>query len=200
MGGTNDKNNLIDLYAHEHFIAHKILAQENPQNKSLVLAWGCMAFAKNESEERYQLTPEEYEEARLAVSKTLKEKYKNKENHPCYGTHLSEEQKQLISKINTGNKYCVNRILSEETKQKIGNANRNPSAETREKMSKARKGKNLGGQNPNAKMIVRLSDNKIYKSIKEAADENKINYSTLRDWVHHNKNYVYYQIWLEQQQ
>ena len=64
-------------------------------------------------------------------------------------------------------------------------------------MSKARKGKNLGGQNPNAKMIVRLSDNKIYKSIKEAADENKINYSTLRDWVHHNKNYVYYQIWLE---
>ena len=30
MGGTNDKNNLIDLYAHEHFIAHKILAQENP--------------------------------------------------------------------------------------------------------------------------------------------------------------------------
>lgn len=32
LGGNNDKENLIDLYAHEHFIAHKLLAQENPNN------------------------------------------------------------------------------------------------------------------------------------------------------------------------
>lgn len=38
MGGTNDKDNLIDLYAREHFIAHKLLAEENPDNYSLVLA------------------------------------------------------------------------------------------------------------------------------------------------------------------
>ena len=31
-GGTNDKNNLIDLFAKEHFIAHKLLALENPDN------------------------------------------------------------------------------------------------------------------------------------------------------------------------
>lgn len=31
-GGTNDKDNLIDLFAKEHFIAHKLLALENPDN------------------------------------------------------------------------------------------------------------------------------------------------------------------------
>lgn len=36
LNGTNDKNNLIDLYAKEHFIAHKLLALENPNNIKLV--------------------------------------------------------------------------------------------------------------------------------------------------------------------
>lgn len=28
MGGTNDEENLIDLYAREHYIAHELLAKE----------------------------------------------------------------------------------------------------------------------------------------------------------------------------
>lgn len=101
-----------------------------------------MAFTKNNSsqqEGRYELTPEEYEEARIAYSKGLKEYYKDKTNHPCYGTHLSEERKKFISEINKGNKYCLGRVLSEETKRKIGDANRNPSLETRAKMSMSQK-------------------------------------------------------------
>lgn len=35
------------------------------------------------------------------------------------------------------------KTFSEETREKIGNANRNPSAETRKKMSDAKKGKKL---------------------------------------------------------
>ena len=38
MNGSNDKDNLIDLYAKEHFIAHKLLAKENPCNFSLACA------------------------------------------------------------------------------------------------------------------------------------------------------------------
>ena len=30
MGGQTVEENLIDLYAREHFIAHKLLAEENP--------------------------------------------------------------------------------------------------------------------------------------------------------------------------
>lgn len=29
MGGTDDKNNLIDLFAKEHFEVHRLLAMEN---------------------------------------------------------------------------------------------------------------------------------------------------------------------------
>ena len=181
LGGTDDEKNLIDLYAKEHFIAHKMLADENPKNHKLVAAYTIMAFAKNKNEERYILTPEEYEIARIAFSNSLKEKYKNKENHPCYGKHISEERKSKIGQINKGNKYCVGRIISEETRRKIGDANRNPSAETREKMSLAQKNRNLsGGNNPRAKAVMRLSDQKVYSCMKEAALDNKINYTTFK--------------------
>lgn len=37
IGGTNDEDNLIDLYAHEHFIAHELLAKET-NHKQLIFA------------------------------------------------------------------------------------------------------------------------------------------------------------------
>ena len=43
IGGTDEKENLIDLYAREHFIAHKLLAKENPHNQSLQCAWWMMS-------------------------------------------------------------------------------------------------------------------------------------------------------------
>ena len=200
QGGNNDEDNLIDLYAQEHFIAHKLLVQENPQNWKLTQAYAIMAFAENDNEKRYELTPEEYEAARIALSLAMKEKYKNKENHPCFGKHLSEERKQMISKINKGNKYCLGRVLSEETKLKISQANKNPSEEKRKKMSEAQKKRNLsGGNNTNAKKVIRLVDNKIYDCVKEAAEDNNINYSTFKNWVRKNKNgFMYYKTWLEQ--
>lgn len=86
LGGTNDKDNLIDLFAKEHFIAHKLLAQENPNNNSLIYAWGCMAFVTRDDVNRYELTPEEYEEAKIAMSNARKG-----ENNQFYGKHHSEE-------------------------------------------------------------------------------------------------------------
>ena len=71
LGGNNEEENLIDLFAYEHFIAHKLLALENPDNNSLVFAWTCMAFPKNGAQNRYELTPEEYQEARQAISKVM---------------------------------------------------------------------------------------------------------------------------------
>lgn len=180
LGGTNEKDNLIDLYPQEHFIAHKLLTQKYPDNIKIIQAYACMAFTSNEYEQRYELTPEEYAEARQIFSNGLKEKYKDKTQHPSYGTHISEERKKKISEINKGNKYCVGRVVSEETREKIGNANRNPSEETRQKMSESRKGKHLRGENSNAKKVIRLSDKKIYDCMKDAADENNINYSTFK--------------------
>ena len=69
--GSNNEDNLIDLFAREHFIAHKLLAEENMDDDQLVYAYIIMAFAKDENQERYKLTPEEYEEARKVHAKRL---------------------------------------------------------------------------------------------------------------------------------
>ena len=201
LGGSDDKSNLINLFAEEHFIAHKLLAQENPDNINLARAYNIMAFSKNQYQQgkRYELTPEEYAEARIHFSNTMKKYYENKTNHPCYGTHISEERKQLISRVNKGNKYCVGRILSEETKKKIGDANRNPTEETRAKMSASQKIAKAGAKNNRAKKVIRLSDGKIYDYGKQAAKENNINYSTFKSRIHKKQgDFMYYEDWLKQ--
>ena len=48
IGGTNDNNNLIDLYAREHFEAHRLLALENPNNNGLTYAWAMMSWVKRD--------------------------------------------------------------------------------------------------------------------------------------------------------
>ena len=68
-GGKNDTENLIDLYPREHFIAHKLLAKENPDVLSYQRAYFCMAFLKNDYEKRENaITPEEYEQTRKEAS------------------------------------------------------------------------------------------------------------------------------------
>lgn len=87
MGGGDEDENLIDLFAREHFIAHKLLADENPDNHKLIYAYICMAFVKRDSVDRYELCPDEYEEAKILLSKTR-----------------SEDAKQRFSKIEERNK------------------------------------------------------------------------------------------------
>lgn len=118
VGGGDDKENLIDLFAREHFIAHKLLALENPDNYSLAYAYGMMAFPRNNpNQNRCEITSEEYEEARKILSNTPK----------------SEEHRRKIGEGNKG------KIVSEETKQKMRASKQNISDETRQKMSDAAK-------------------------------------------------------------
>lgn len=84
-GGGNEQENLIDLYAREHFEAHRLLALENPDNDKLVYAWWCMAIQTNEyTKERYVVDAEEYEEVKLAYINTLSERMSGSDN-PMYG-------------------------------------------------------------------------------------------------------------------
>ena len=123
-GKTNQKHpNIIRLYAHEHFIAHKLLVKENPTNKSLIYAWSMMAFPKGKTKRDFEITPEEYEEIRKLQSQIKK------------GTHLSNEIKHKISKANIG------KTLSQEVRDKISKRNKSKiiSQETRLKMSSSAK-------------------------------------------------------------
>lgn len=151
MGGTDDIDNLVDLFAKEHFIAHKLLAQENPENYKLVYAWWMMCHYINNTNERYEPTPEEYEEARMCFAKTASQKMMG-DGNPNYGkpAHnkgkpLTDEQKKKLSAAKKG-KYTgeqsplygkpspnKGKHLSEETKKKQSEAAKESWTEERRK-------------------------------------------------------------------
>lgn len=81
-GGNNDEENLIDLFAEEHYIAHKLLALENPNNAKLQFAWWQMCHCKKEDRE-YEVSAEDYAMARKmhasAIQKQSIERWANPE-------------------------------------------------------------------------------------------------------------------------
>ena len=146
-GGNNDDENLIDLYASEHFIAHKLLALENPNNSSLICAWWNMSSCVDkDTGKRYECTPKEYEEARIAFCKAISESQKN-ENNSFYGKHHTEETRKKISEALSGEKNPnYGKTCSSDIKSKISEANsgRILSEETKKKLSMLQSGKNNG--------------------------------------------------------
>lgn len=188
MGGTNEKENLIDLFAREHFEAHRMLALENPEHKGLVYAWWNMAHMNQANQRDYEITAEEYEEARIKFSNIHSEAIKGKysgENSYMYGKHLSDETKEKLRQQRIG------KPIPEETKKKISKAtsgNNNPnygkrgvkspnygrkhSDETKKKIRDAHKKENLsketiqklkdankGNNNPASKKVNQYSLN-----------------------------------------
>lgn len=140
LGGTDDKDNLIDLYAQEHFIAHKLLVQENPDNSSLIYAWNMM-FVQLDNGERYEPSADEYAEVRLLVSEKKKKDMTGNTNRK--GTTTSEEGKRNIGNAKRGNKNREGKIHTEETKEKI---------------SESRKGKGLHTEEWKENMSVLMSN------------------------------------------
>lgn len=160
VGGADDKKNLIDLYAGEHFEAHRLLALENPKNKGLVYAWWCMATANGKhTDETDRLTPEEYEEIRIMYSKSV-----TGENNPMFGkTHPIETRRKISENhadVSGENNPNYGKPCSNETRQKLSELRKgkftgedNPfygkkhTEEAKQKMSEKRKGKFIGENN-----------------------------------------------------
>ena len=196
VGGTNDKDNLIDLYAREHFEAHKLLAQENPDNDSLTYAWACMAWLKGNGQHRDMITPEEYEEVRKKHSEVCSKRYAG-ENNPMYGIsprermdedtymlwlqHVRESMplsKEKRSQANLGKKY------SDEVNAKKGRKGvdsymygKHLSEETKQKLREANLGKRYFDE-VNAKKGKSGVENPFYG--KHHSEEAKIKMSNAR--------------------
>ena len=92
-------------------------------------------------------------------------------SNPFYGKKHNEET-ILKLKLNRQNS-----IMPNDTKEKISKTlkGRKFSKETIEKMKSAQ----LGEKHPNAKKIVNTLNNKLYCSVKEAALDNNVKYSSL---------------------
>ena len=125
MGGTNDEDNLIDLFAREHFTAHKLLAEENPEIDKLVYAWWCMCSLPGSSKKRIDITDEEYEEARKAYAKKFS-----------------------------------------------------------------------GNNNPSARRVIRLVDERIYDTVRSCYIDNGVSYNTMWQMLKERRKFMYYDEWL----
>lgn len=139
MGGTNDECNLIDLYAREHYMAHKLLALENQDNYKLQYAWLSMGFLRSKYiKGRYEITAEEYERLK-EIDSQLASKRMIGSGNPMYGKVHSEETRRKIGEKSKG------RYFSEESRNKIGAHSKGKSRpeEVRKKISEGHKGKRL---------------------------------------------------------
>lgn len=117
-GNTRSKDpNIIWLYPSEHYIAHKILAEDN-DDYSIKMAFSMMAFPKGTTK-REPLSAEEYEEARVITCgghRVLTEEHlahirdkmrEIKESGVRKGIKKTEEHKQKIKESNLGKKHNI---------------------------------------------------------------------------------------------
>jgi hypothetical protein len=129
LNGSNEENNLIDLYANEHFIAHYLLAKENPDEYKLSLALYAMLNLESGIMHRkinLDIDPYMYEDARIMAAKAtsfmnskenLSEERLEKLKHP-----KSEIHKQHIKEASIGREIPehTRKAVSESNKKRTG--------------------------------------------------------------------------------
>lgn len=93
VGGNDDESNRIYLSFSDHWLAHYILARENPDNKEYVNIFKNMGNWKCFVAKSYKLALRD----RTGV------------NHPMFGKHWTEEQRKKNSESQKGKRVgCLN--------------------------------------------------------------------------------------------
>lgn len=85
LGGSNDKSNIIYLFAREHFIAHKLLADEYQNDYKIQYAFASMC-QNNKGLRKDYISEDDYELGKKALSKASSIKNSGKGN-PMHGVH-----------------------------------------------------------------------------------------------------------------
>lgn len=109
LGGSNEKSNLVNLTAREHFIAHcllvKIAERKNDKNmyNKMINAWSAMAFLPAESIKKFRLEGVNrssylYEALKKSWSQYFSENHSG-ENSPVYGKIYIWNKNTLKAKI-----------------------------------------------------------------------------------------------------
>jgi hypothetical protein len=202
LGGSNEKENLVDLTAREHFICHWLLVKmtEGESRSKMIYALRGMK-ANNEYQERYSsyITARVYEQYRIehsiVHSKTMKGRTPvNK------GRTMSEEQKALLRERAKAN-HASGKMYSTESQRKRLEKLKDykHSDETKLKQSLALKGKTKGPMTEEHKAAISAGGKGIKKhsghgdkvrlanignvSINKDGAEKKVKPDTLEQWL-----------------
>lgn len=146
LGGTDEKNNLVQLTAREHFICHWLLVKMTTgKDRGKMINAMYMMQAESSHQKRYKskITSRVYEKLRTEYSSYISKKNKGRIQPP-------EEKAKQIAAI-TGRKrepfsqeWKDN--LSKNHKSKNPNYNTSHSEETRRKMSEKAKGRKYSAE------------------------------------------------------
>lgn len=161
--------NCIWLYPREHFIAHKLLAEQYSNCAAICRAyWNMCSLNKN----KIILTAEEYEQARCFVHNNIHGPWKGckPQDHPMYGRDRSGKNNPFYGKT-----------FSDETKKRIYAGIRKWQLENPEAFSKIQS--RPGGKNGKAKRVYCIETDTEFECIKYAIawlkENNKSGFSTL---------------------
>ncbi len=134
LGGKDNKENLVDLTAREHFIAHLLLTRIYPHERGVFYAVNMMTLKFTEHRARNRL----YGSLREKLAIINSEDRKGEKNHFFGKTHTSESRKKISeSRLNAP-------PASKETGEKISKAN------TGRKHSEAAKAKKVDTRRQNS--------------------------------------------------
>jgi len=103
LGGNNDKENLVELTAREHFLCHMLLCEIYPNKHKLIQALWLMSIGKNKRNvtHNYSFSSRTYEKINMSVFYTEEVRKKMSENRKGKVIH-TEESKQKISESKKG--------------------------------------------------------------------------------------------------
>ncbi len=156
FGGSNKKENLVELTAREHFICHWLLTRMTTgllKGKMIYAVW-MLATNNNPHQKRERISSRKYEILkRLMAEKEISDETRRKmglgrlgKAPPNKGIKMSEEQKEKLRQVNQGKV-----IPQEQIDRMIATAKKNgtyrykgtwsPSSEARAKISASLKGK-----------------------------------------------------------
>jgi hypothetical protein len=158
LGGTDDKDNLVDLTAREHFICHWLLVKMYTGQAQHKMIYALNGMKRNgKDNERYEtaITSRVYEKLKIEFGRVHSETMKGRKAHNK-GKPMSDEQKKKLSIQMTGRtvdpEVIARRVASQtgqkrsqETKDKIraaltGRSKGPMSDEEKQKRSRALKG------------------------------------------------------------
>ncbi len=149
LGGSDDKDNLVDLTAREHFISHWLLTKiyrEGESHWKMMNALRIMK-AENKNQQRYDtlITSRVYEKLKVEYSKLQSERTKG-ENNPMFGKKHTSEFIERFRDAVTGEKNAMKRPEQKEKMRqlKLGKKRKPFSEEWISSLSEAHSGERNG--------------------------------------------------------
>ena len=127
LGGGNNKENLVNLTAREHFICHWLLTKMTAETKHQYQMWNafsCMLYRENPNQVRHKVSSRVFENIKSTGAKIKSERFSGK-NNPMYGKrgelspHYGKKKSpEHLANLSTSHKGVV-RTLESRTKQSV---------------------------------------------------------------------------------